>query len=145
MKHVDQQRSRRKVFLLVLDATPITFLQENISTLANIGALLRNGRVVKTRSSADLFSASAWQTFASGLMPGEQGHYFPLQWDPPTMRFIPMKTDRLVFRPFWDDLARGGVETIVFDATAVSLKDDAPGIQVVNWNTQCNFAASSNR
>ena len=50
-----------------------------------------------------------------------------------------------MFKPFWDDLARGGVETIVFDVMAVPLNDDAPGLQVINWNTQCNFAASSNR
>ena len=145
MKHVDQRRSRRKVFLLVLDATPITFLQENMSTLPNIGALLRNGRVVKTRSSADLFSASSWQTFASGLMPGEQGHYFPLQWDPRTMKFIPIKENALPFEPFWDAFGRNCAKTIVFDAMSVPLNKEAPGIQIINWNTQSNFAASSNR
>ena len=75
-----------------------------------------------TGSPANLLSAGPWQTFASGLMPGEQGHYFPLQWDPSAMRFVPMKQDSLGFEPFWDALARGGVETIVFDAMAVPLK-----------------------
>jgi predicted AlkP superfamily phosphohydrolase/phosphomutase len=145
MREVGQQGSPRRMFLLALDATPISFLQEHISALPNIGSLLRHGHLVNTLSPTNLFSAGGWQTFASGLMPGDQGHYFPLQWDPCTMRFIPIKGDRLVFRPFWDDLARGGVETIVFDATSVSLTDDAPGIQVINWNTQSNFAASSNR
>ena len=91
MQNLGQQGAPRKMFLLALDATPISFLQENISALPNIGSLLRHGRYVKTGSPTNLLSASAWQTFASGLMPGEQGHYFPLQWDPPTMRFIPMK------------------------------------------------------
>ena len=61
------------------------------------------------------------------------------------MRFMPIKNGTLAFEPFWDDLARSGVETIVFDAMSVPLTDDAPGIQVINWNTQSNFAASSNR
>ena len=145
MREVDQRGSRRKIFLLALDATPITFLQENISTLPNIGSLLRNGIHVEPKSPAKLVSAGPWQTFASGLMPGEQGHYFPLQWDPAGMRFVPMKQDSLRFEPFWDTLARDGVKTVVFDAMAVPLNPDAQGIQVINWNTQCNFAASSNR
>ena len=61
------------------------------------------------------------------------------------MKFIPIKEKSLMFKSFWDDLARGGVETIAFDVMAVSLHDDAPGLQVINWNTQSNFAPSSNR
>ena len=56
-----------------------------------------------------------------------------------------MKQDSLRFEPFWDTLARHGVKTVVFDAMAVPLNPEAQGIQVINWNTQCNFAASSNR
>ena len=59
------------------------------------------------------------------------------------MKFIPIKEKSLMFKPFWDDLARGGVETIVFDVMAVPLNDDAPGLQVINWNTQCNFAPAA--
>ena len=140
-----QSGSRRKIFLLGLDATSLEFLHDNVSSLPNIRSLLRGGRLEKPRSPANRFSAAPWQTFASGLMPGEQGHYFPLQWEPQDMRFIPIKGDTLPFRPFWDDLAQNGVEPIVFDAMAVPLTDAAAGVQVINWNTQCNFAASSNR
>ena len=145
MQKSGQQGSPRKVFLLALDSTPLSLLQENISVLPNIAALLRNGRTIQTESPADLVSGGPWQTFASGLMPGEQGHYFPMQWDPSAMRFIPIKEDGLPFEPFWDTLEREGVKTVVFDAMAVPLNTDAPGVQLINWNTQCNFAASSNR
>ena len=37
------------------------------------------------------------------------------------------------------------MKTVVLDAMAVPLNPDAQGVQVINWNTQCNFAASSNR
>src|SRR5262245_53702567 len=135
----------RRVYLLALDSTSLTFLEQNISVLPNIGALLRSGINLDTKSPARLVSAGPWPTLASGLMPGEQGHYFPLQWNPGTMKFFPMKQDCLRFEPFWETLARSGVETVVFDAMAVPLNPDAPGIQVINWNTQCNFGASSNR
>ena len=93
MEQTGQPGSPRKVFLLALDSTPLSLLQENVSALPNIRALLETGLHVETKSPANLVSAGTWQTFASGLMPGEQGHYFPLQWDPSGMRFMPIKQD----------------------------------------------------
>ena len=145
MHKTGQPNYSRKIVLLALDSTPLSLLKENISVLPNIGALFRNGIHFETQSPANLVSAGVWQTFASGLMPGEQGHYFPMQWEPSGMRFIPVKQDTLRFEPFWDRLARDGVKTVVFDAMGVPLNPDAQGVQVINWNTQCNFAASSNR
>ena len=145
LRESQNRESRRKIFLLALDSTPLEFLQDNISALPNIRSLLQSGQLLQPKSPANRFSAAPWQTFASGVLPGEHGHYFPMQWDPLGMRFMPIKNGTLAFEPFWDDLARSGVETIVFDAMSVPLTDDAPGIQVINWNTQSNFAASSNR
>lgn len=138
--------SALKVFVLGLDATSLSYLQENIAELPNFDRLLRNGRVLKPTSPATLLNATVWQTFASGLPPGELGHYFPMQWDPSGMRFRPMKhDDRLDFEPFWNALADNGVKTIVFDATSVPVRSTAPGIQVIDWNTQCNVPVRSNR
>lgn len=138
--------TRVKVFLLGLDATSLSYLQENIAVLPNFGRLFSRGRVVKPSSAATLFNASLWQTFASGLPAGELGHYFPLQWDPSSMRFRQMKQDeRLDFEPFWNELAENGVKTIVFDVTSVPVHATDPGIQVIDWNTQCNVPVRTNR
>ena len=132
--------------MLGLDATSSSYLQENIAELPNFDRLLRNGRVLKPTSPATLLNATVWQTFASGLPPGELGHYFPMQWDPSGMRFRPMKhDDRPDFEPFWNALADNGVKTIVFDATSVPVRSTAPGIQAIDWNTQCNVPVRSNR
>ena len=141
-----QTASGFKVFLLEIDATSLGYLQENIAALPNFDRLLRSGRVVKPTSAATLFNASLWQTFASGLPAGELGHYFPLQWDPSAMRFRPMKHDtRLDFEPFWNALAANGLKTIVFDASSTPVHAAAPGIQVIDWNTQCNVPVRTNR
>ena len=135
-----------KVFLLGIDATSLGYLQENIAALPNFGRLLRSGLVLKPASPASLLNASLWQSFASGLPAGELGHYFPLQWDPSAMCFRQMKgDDRLDFEPFWNDLAEDGVKTIVFDATSTPVRGTAPGIQVIDWNTQCNVPVRTNR
>jgi predicted AlkP superfamily phosphohydrolase/phosphomutase len=140
------KRSGVKVFLLGIDATSLSYLEDNIAALPHLGRLLRNGRVVKPKSSAELLNASVWQTFASGLPAGELGHYFPLQWDPSVMRFRAIKGDsRLDFEPFWVALAANGIDTIVFDATSVPVRPTDPGIQVIDWNTQCNVPAGTNR
>lgn len=135
---------KRKAFLLVLDATPLEFLRENLSVLPHIRSLMTGGRVLEQATTASRFSAGVWQTFVSGTLPGEHGHYFPMQWDAPAMRFRPIKGNALRFEPFWDGLARNGVETIVFDAMSAPVTD-VPSIQILDWNTQCNFAARTNR
>ena len=140
------KKSAVKVFLLGIDATSLDYLQENIAALPHLGQLLRDGRVLRPTSSAELLNASVWQTFASGLPAGELGHYFPLQWDPSAMRFRALKHDnRLDFEPFWNALAANGVKTIVFDATSTPVRHTDPGIQVIDWNTQCNVPVRTNR
>ena len=138
--------SALKVFVLGLDATSLSYLQENIAELPSFDPLLRNGRVLKPTSPATLLNATVWQTFASGLPPGELGHYFPMQWDPSGIRFRPMKHDeRLDFEPFWNALADNGVKMIAFGATSVPVRSTASGIQVIDWNTQCNVPVRTNR
>jgi predicted AlkP superfamily phosphohydrolase/phosphomutase len=137
--------SSRKMVLVALDATPLTWLRDNLSALPNIRSLIESGQLYEPYSPATRLSACPWQTFASGLTPGEVGHYFPMQWDAPRMKFVPIKQNQLGFEPFWNDLNHNGVETIVFDAMSVPVDENAPGIQIVDWNTQCNFAAVSNR
>jgi predicted AlkP superfamily phosphohydrolase/phosphomutase len=140
------KHSPMKVFLLGIDATSLSYLEGNLGALPNIERLLRTGRVLRPASAATLLNASIWQSFASGLPAGELGHYFPLQWDPSAMRFRQIKQDaRLDFEPFWNELAAKGIKTIVFDATSVPVHANDPGIQVVDWNTQCNVSAETNR
>ena len=62
------------------------------------------------------------------------------------MRFRPMKNDpRLDFEPFWNELAAKGVKSIIFDVTSIPMRSDAPGIQIIDWNTQCNVTPKTNR
>ena len=132
--------SALKVFVLGLDATSLSYLQENIAELPNFDRLLRNGRVLKPTSPATLLNATVWQMFASGLPPGELGHYFPMQWDPSAMRFRPMQHDeRLDFEPFWNALADNGVKTIVFDAHLRPRKKHRPGhpSHRLEYSVQC--------
>ena len=37
------------------------------------------------------------------------------------------------------------MKTIVFDATSVPVHATDPGIQIIDWNTQCNVAGATNR
>ncbi len=119
--------SRKKMVLVALDATPLAWLQDNLSALPNIRSLIENGHLCETNSPAALISACPWQTFASGLTPGEVGHYFPMQWDAERMQFVPVKQNEISFEPFWNDLDRSGVETIVFDAMSVPVSRGRTG------------------
>ena len=137
-------RPKRKLFLLGIDSTNLDYLLQNRTSLPNINKLIERGKSFRPESVANIFSAGVWPTFSSGVMPGEHGHYFPMQWDARSMRFIQIKNGALPFEPFWNELASEGVRTVVFDAMSVPDPAGAPGIQIINWNTQCNFPPLSN-
>ena len=133
-----------KVFLLGLDSTSFPFIKENLGALPTLRELLRQGHVVETENEAPLFTASDYATFASGSQAGGHGYYFPMQWDPPAMKFRRVGGEWPGFEPFWHDFARDGIDTVVFDAVDVPLAPNALGIQITEWNTQESIAADSN-
>ena len=68
-----------------------------------------------TCTAPDLTS-SVWPTFATGTPPGEHGIYYPMQWDPDSMRLRRVTADWLYYEPFWYELARQGTKVTVLDA-----------------------------
>ena len=77
MQSSGQPSSHTKMFLLALDSTPLTFLQENISTLPNIGALLRSGRTVETESPQTFSALVLGQHLRLASCQGNKAIIFP--------------------------------------------------------------------
>jgi hypothetical protein len=50
--------SKRKVFLLDIDATPLSFLRANFNSLPNLSRIFQVGRVFETQTPASLLSAA---------------------------------------------------------------------------------------
>jgi predicted AlkP superfamily phosphohydrolase/phosphomutase len=122
--------------MIGLDSIDIDFLTPSLGVLPNFRELFRSGTLTRPSSPADLLSASVWPTFSTGQLPGVHGHYYPMQWDPGTMRLRRVWADWLGFEPWWYDLGRRGVPVTTIDVQVLCASAPAPGIEVVNWGAQ---------
>ena len=141
------KKSAVKVFLLGIDATSLGYLQENIAALPHLGRLLRNGRVLRPTSSAELLNATAMADICLRIACGRIGSLFPSAVGP-IGNAVSCNEERqagLISSPSGMTLAANGIKTIVFDATSVPVRHTDPGIQVIDWNTQCNVPVATNR
>ena len=134
--------------MIDLDSVSLPFVRAHLGHLPNFRRLLKDGAVLEPECPGHIASSSVWPTFASGMQPGYHGHYFPFQWNAQKMAFI--RTNKKVwaksidFEPFWYDMARGGIECMVLDATQVMEHSNSPCLEVVNWSTQsCGQAFAS--
>jgi hypothetical protein len=122
--------------MIGLDSMDIDCLSASLGSLPNLRALFEGGLLTRLSSPADAMSASVWPTFSTGQSPGDHGHYYPMQWDPNTMRLRRVSADWLGFEPWWYELGRRGVPVTTFDVQVLCTSATAPGIEVVNWGAQ---------
>jgi predicted AlkP superfamily phosphohydrolase/phosphomutase len=122
--------------MIGLDSMDIDFLTSSLGSLPSFRELFATGAVTRPTSPADLLSASVWPTFSTGQPPGVHGHYYPMQWDPSTMRLRRVSADWLGFEPWWYALGRRGLPVTTVDVQVLCTSSTAPGIEVVNWGAQ---------
>jgi predicted AlkP superfamily phosphohydrolase/phosphomutase len=122
--------------MIGLDSADIDFLTASLGSLPNLRALFEGGTLTRLRSPAGFMSASVWPTFSTGQLPGVHGHYYPMQWDPSTMRLRRVSADWLGFEPWWYELGRRGLPITTLNVQVLCTNSTAPGIEVVNWGAQ---------
>lgn len=134
-----------KVLLIGIDAGDVHFIQSSLDKLPRLRQLFADGTRFKLDSTAELTS-SVWPTFSTGLMPGEHGIYYPMQWDPATMQLRRVEADWLGYEPFWYELARQGKQVTVLDVPFSLPSQLEQGVEVLNWGSQeCLGSFASNR
>ena len=79
-----------RVMMIGLDAASLEFITRARVSLPTLRRLLETGITQRLASrSAELFPASVWPSFYTGMPPGRHGVYYPLQWDYSSMRLRP--------------------------------------------------------
>jgi predicted AlkP superfamily phosphohydrolase/phosphomutase len=147
---VQQLSATGRLLMLELDSLSLSFIQQHVGQLPTFGRLLDAGEPVQTGTTADIASASVWPTFASGHLPGGHGRYFPFQWHAGKMRFCrdyaPDWRGALDYEPFWYELARRGVDSMVLDAVQSSPNPNPPCLEINDWSAQSSgHAVASDR
>ena len=132
-----------KVLMIGIDAGDIEFIQSSLDSLPRLRQLIAQHPPLHLASEAETLSSSVWPTFSSGLMPGEHGIYYPMQWDAANMRLRRVTADWLAYTPFWSALAKRGTRVTVLDVP-FSLPSELPGgTEVLNWGSQESLGAFS--
>jgi predicted AlkP superfamily phosphohydrolase/phosphomutase len=85
--------------------------QGHMPTLAQLAA---SGALVPLSSDAHVLEDSSWASFATGLGPGEHGHYSTVSLLPGSYR-LSRHEGYPHLQPFWDALAPANLSTTVFD------------------------------
>ena len=126
----------RRVLMIGLDSLDFDYARSHIESLPNLRRLFEEGAVKLLDSPANVMSASVWPTFYTGTLPGEHGQYFPMQWDPTTMRLRHVASDWIDCEPFWRPLARQGLPVTTLDVQAAFPSRTAAGTEIVNWGVE---------
>ena len=134
-----------KVMMIGIDAGDIDYIQTSLDKLPNLRRLFTDGALSRLRSCGEVMSASVWPTFYTGTLPGEHGYYFPMQWDPSTMRLRRVASDWLYCEPFWYELARQGLLVTALDVQMAFPSRIARGVEVINWGGQSFASLDCNR
>src|SRR6266545_1823378 len=125
-----------RVLLIGLDLLDIDYALSHIGSLPNLQRVFAGGVVRRLDSPGNVMSASVWPTFYTGTLPGEHGQYFPMQWDPATMRLRHVASDWIDCEPFWRPLARQGLPVTTLDVQAAFPSRTTAGTEIVNWGVE---------
>jgi len=131
--------------LIGLDSVDVDWVEGNLGTLPNLRRLLTDGAMRRLASPAHVMSASVWPTFYTATPPGEHGQYFPMQWDPSTMRLRHVGPEWIDCEPFWRPLARRGLPVTTLDLQCAFPATTGDGVEIVNWGVEAFGGYHCNR
>jgi predicted AlkP superfamily phosphohydrolase/phosphomutase len=128
--------SHRKVVMIGLDAMDLDLVEASLDDLPNLRELFSDGETLRLRSPAEHLTSAVWPTFATGLPPGHHGIYYPMQWDPRSMRLRRVDPSWIDARPFWQDLDAEGVRATIVDVPFRLPTALERGTELSNWGSQ---------
>ncbi|HWS55643.1 MAG TPA: alkaline phosphatase family protein, partial [Pyrinomonadaceae bacterium] len=130
MKHVE---GGTRVLAVGLDAAEPSLVRELIARgqMPALKGLLDGGAWLRVESPSHVGSGAVWPTFLTGEGPAAHGVYGEWAWRPEAMGLTRYRGRGL--RPFWKELARGGVTVGVLDVPFAPLVGLSEGFEVSEW------------
>ena len=130
MKHVE---GGTRVLAVGLDAAEPSLVRELIARgqMPALKGLLDGGAWLRVESPSHVGSGAVWPTFLTGEGPAAHGVYGEWAWRPEAMGLTRYRGRGL--RPFWKELARGGVTVGVLDVPFAPLVGLERGFEISEW------------
>lgn len=105
------------------------------SLMPNYAALIEQGTWVELESTARFLHTSTWPTFATGVLPGRHGVYYPYQPVPGHQEAQLIQPDQYGAPTFWKRADEQGRRCIVYDVPETFLEPGYDGRAIFEWGT----------
>lgn len=103
--------------------------------LPNFAALIDGGTWVELESTARVLHTSTWPTFATGVLPGRHGVYYPYQPAPGFQEAQLVRADQYGASTFWKHADEQGRRCIVYDVPETFPEEGFGGRAIFEWGT----------
>ena len=111
--------------------------------LPNFARLAARGLFVELESPAAVLHTSAWPTFATGVLPGRHGVYYPYQPTPGHQFARLIDGDQCTAPTFWSRAAAEGRRPVVYDIPETFPERGFSGRAVFDWGTWAHYGHPS--
>ena len=113
--------------------------------LPNFAALMASGSWIELESPARVLHTSTWPTFATGVLPGKHGVYYPYQPKPGYQLARHIEADQYGTAPFWQLADQRGIRCLVYDVPETFPEIGFQGRAVFDWGTWAWYGVPSSQ
>ncbi len=132
-----------RVAMLGFDAAELSYILKFLHELPNFKRALSCGVLSRLDAPAYAMPGCVWPTFYAGSPPGEHGIHHLIQWDANAMRLRRVSDVWLYTEPFWRELERRGLKTIVLDVPMTFPPSRCGGIEISSWGAHDQLSSFS--
>jgi predicted AlkP superfamily phosphohydrolase/phosphomutase len=111
--------------------------------LPHFGRLVDKGISIDLESPAAVLHTSAWPTFATGVLPGRHGVYYPYQPKPGHQFARQIDVDQCAAPTFWSRAAGARRRCVVYDIPETFPERGFSGRAVFDWGTWARYGRTS--
>lgn len=112
--------------------------------LPNFAELLRGGTSLELESTAEVLHTSTWPTFATGVLPGRHGVFYPLQPTPGRQYARRIGSDQYGARSFWKQ-ADERRSCVVYDIPETFPESGFRGAAIYDLGTWARYGETSSQ
>jgi predicted AlkP superfamily phosphohydrolase/phosphomutase len=111
--------------------------------LPHFADLIAGGTLLELDSTAEILHTSAWPTFATGVLPGRHGVYYPYQPTPGQQFARQIDADQYGERTFWSRANSQKRSCVVYDIPETFPEPDFGGCGIFDWGTWAQYGRTS--
>jgi predicted AlkP superfamily phosphohydrolase/phosphomutase len=129
--------SAKRLLVLALDMADGDLIRywSGQGRLPHFASLISSGTWVDLESTAQVLHTSTWPTFATGVLPGKHGVYFPYQPRPGYQLAQHVQADQYGVRTFWHLSEQQGAKCIIYDVPETFPEAGFGGKAIFDWGT----------